>query len=146
MEVRQLKIGDFRREVLSTQLGRKFITVSVHLMCLQHVHCDTACRTGFLATADPCYTQAYLQLSIKHLALLQLLTCCRLACYCSCHDIIIPNFQTESRFFFQKPNRFGTNSAFFLGGNRTKPNNKSIINSANPYQGYIAISSLILTP
>ena len=46
MQVRQLKIGDFRHEALSTSLGRKFITLSVHLTYLGHVSCDAARRTG----------------------------------------------------------------------------------------------------
>ena len=32
----------------------KFITLSVHLICLQHVCRDAARRAGFSATADPC--------------------------------------------------------------------------------------------
>jgi len=32
----ELKIDDFRREALSTWFGRKLITLSVHLICLQH--------------------------------------------------------------------------------------------------------------
>ena len=43
MHVRWLKIGDSRREVLSTQFSHKFITPSVHL-CLQYVLCDAARR------------------------------------------------------------------------------------------------------
>ena len=54
MRVRQLKIGDFRREALLTQLGRKFITLSVHLTCLQHVRRYAARRAGLSATTDPC--------------------------------------------------------------------------------------------
>ena len=54
MQVRQLKTGNFRREALSTQLGRKFITVSVHVICLQHVRRDAARREGLSATADLC--------------------------------------------------------------------------------------------
>ena len=50
-----LKIGDFRREALATYLGRKFITLSVHLFCLQHVCHDAVRRAGLLATANPCF-------------------------------------------------------------------------------------------
>jgi len=46
---------DFRREALSTQLGRKFITLSVHLICLQHVRRDAARRVGLSAAAGPCF-------------------------------------------------------------------------------------------
>ena len=35
--------------------GCKFITVSVHPICLQHVCHDAACRAGLSATADPCW-------------------------------------------------------------------------------------------
>jgi len=49
MQVRQLQIGDFRREALSTWFGRKFITPRVHLICLQHVRRDAACRAGLSA-------------------------------------------------------------------------------------------------
>jgi len=49
-----MEIGDFRREALSTQFGRKFITLSVHLICLQHVDRDAARRAGLSATADAC--------------------------------------------------------------------------------------------
>ena len=54
MHVRQLKIGDFPLEALSTQLGRKFIRLSVHLTCLQHVRRDVARRAGLSAAADTC--------------------------------------------------------------------------------------------
>ena len=52
MQVRQLKIGDFWREALSTWLGRKLITLSIHLICLQHFCRDAACQVGLSATAD----------------------------------------------------------------------------------------------
>jgi len=42
MQVRQLKISDFTREALSTKIGRKFITLNVHGICLQHVGSDAA--------------------------------------------------------------------------------------------------------
>jgi len=42
MQVRQLKIGDFTRKALSTKIGRKFITLNVHGICLQHVVRDAA--------------------------------------------------------------------------------------------------------
>jgi len=32
----------------------KFITLGVHLICLQHVRRDAARRAGLSATADPC--------------------------------------------------------------------------------------------
>ena len=51
-----LKIGDFRCEVLSTWFGCRFITLSVHLICLQHVCCDAVRRVGLSVTADPCIT------------------------------------------------------------------------------------------
>jgi len=54
MQVRQLQIGDFRR---------MFITVSVHLICLQHVRRNSARRTGLSATADPHYFLASFALS-----------------------------------------------------------------------------------
>ena len=41
----------FRREVLSSYCGRKFVTLSVHL----HVRQDAARRAGLPATAYPCY-------------------------------------------------------------------------------------------
>ena len=41
------------------RLGRKFITLSVHLTCLQHVRLDAARRAGLSATADPCYYLLY---------------------------------------------------------------------------------------
>ena len=47
-------LGDFQRETLSASFGDKFITVTVHLICLQHVHGDAACRAGLSARADPC--------------------------------------------------------------------------------------------
>ena len=55
MPVPQLQIGDFRRETLPTSFGRKFITLSVHFICLQHVRRrrDAARRTSLSATADP---------------------------------------------------------------------------------------------
>jgi len=45
---------------------------------------------------------------------------CRLTCYCSCCDVIIPKFQTEFRFFLSKTktNQFRTDSVVFAG----KPN------------------------
>jgi len=51
MQVRYLKIGDFRREALSTKLGRKFITLSIHVICSQHVRRDAARCAGSSATA-----------------------------------------------------------------------------------------------
>jgi len=65
---------------------------------------------------------AYLQLGIKRRAPLQLLTgtCCHLACYCSCHEVIIPKFQTKFWFFYQKPNR--TDSVVFGELNRKSKN------------------------
>jgi len=33
----------------------QFITLSVHITCLQHVHPDAARRAGLSLTADPCY-------------------------------------------------------------------------------------------
>jgi len=42
---RSLQIGDIRREALSAYFGRKFITLSVHLICLQHVRRDAACHS-----------------------------------------------------------------------------------------------------
>jgi len=65
MQVRYVKIGDFRQiirctvtrkrrplQALSTYFGRKSITQSVQL-CLQHVRRDAARRAGLSATADP---------------------------------------------------------------------------------------------
>jgi len=49
-----LQIGYFRREALSTLFGRKFITLSVHVICLQHIRPDEARRAGLSATADLC--------------------------------------------------------------------------------------------
>ena len=43
----------FRREAVSTYLGCKFITLSVHLICLQHIHHDAARRMGLSVTAKP---------------------------------------------------------------------------------------------
>ena len=61
MQVGQVKVDDFRQlavtrkrrpsQALSSQLGRKFITLSVHL-CLQHFCRDRARRAGSPATAD----------------------------------------------------------------------------------------------
>ena len=34
--------------------GREFITLNVHLICLQHVRRDAARRAGLSGTADPC--------------------------------------------------------------------------------------------
>ena len=34
-----------------------FITLSVHLICLQHVRRDAARRADLLATADPCISR-----------------------------------------------------------------------------------------
>jgi len=45
------EIGNFRRQTLSTYLGRKLITLSSHL----HVRRDAVRRAGLSATADPCY-------------------------------------------------------------------------------------------
>jgi len=42
-----MKIGDFRRK-----FGRRFITLSVHLICLQHVRRDAACRADLSVTAE----------------------------------------------------------------------------------------------
>ena len=39
------RLSTLRREALSTQFGRKFITLSVHLICLQHVRGDPALIT-----------------------------------------------------------------------------------------------------
>jgi len=55
-------------------------------------------RQLILATLRP----TSLQLGIKHRATTAILTCCRLACYCSCRDVIIPKFRIESRYFFIK--------------------------------------------
>jgi len=44
-------------ESVSTYLSRKFITLSIHLICLQHVRHDAAHRTGLSATADSCTFQ-----------------------------------------------------------------------------------------
>jgi len=44
-----------RCEALSTYLGRKSITPSVHLVCSQHVRRDAARRAGLSATADLCW-------------------------------------------------------------------------------------------
>jgi len=57
MQVHVAEIGNFRREALSTYFGRKFITLSVHLVCLQHVRRDAARGAGFSETADPCVVQ-----------------------------------------------------------------------------------------
>ena len=40
--------------VLSSRSVHKFITVSVHHICFQHVRRDAARRAGLSATADPC--------------------------------------------------------------------------------------------
>jgi len=52
MQVRQLQVGGIRREALSTWFGRRFITLGVHLICLQHVRRDAARRAGLSATTD----------------------------------------------------------------------------------------------
>jgi len=53
MQARQLQINDFQCEGV-VNFGRKFITLSVHLICLQHVRRDAACHMGLSVTADPC--------------------------------------------------------------------------------------------
>ena len=69
MQVRQVQIGDFRPEALSTLLGRKFITLSVHLTCLQHVRplsatADLCCYFPILVSCNrlrlSCCAQAYM--------------------------------------------------------------------------------------
>ena len=50
MQMQQLTIGDFRREALSAELGRTFITLDVHITCFQHVRRDAARRMGLSAT------------------------------------------------------------------------------------------------
>jgi len=55
MQVWQVKIGDFQREAFSTQLGHKFITMSVHLTCSQQIRRDAAHCAGLSATVDRCY-------------------------------------------------------------------------------------------
>jgi len=45
MQVRWLKIGDFGREALSDlNVRHKFVTLSVHLICLQHVRMQRVAR------------------------------------------------------------------------------------------------------
>jgi len=48
--------GNFRHKALSTWLSCKFITLSVHIICLQHIRSDAAWSAGLSATADPCCT------------------------------------------------------------------------------------------
>jgi len=43
------------------QLSRKFIPLSVHLICLQHVYHDAAHRAGLSATADLCLPPSALE-------------------------------------------------------------------------------------
>jgi len=51
----KLATFDAKRCQLSSVATRKFITLSVHLTCLQHVRRDAARRAGLSATADPCF-------------------------------------------------------------------------------------------
>jgi len=61
MQVRWLKTGDFRREVLSTYFSSKFITLNN-----QHVCHDAARRMGLSVTADPCFNSDALPTVAKH--------------------------------------------------------------------------------
>jgi len=50
------KLATFDAKRCQLSSDRKFITLSVHLICLQRVRYDAARRAGMSATADPCVT------------------------------------------------------------------------------------------
>jgi len=50
---------------VATYFGRKLITLSVHLICLQHVCRDAARRASSLATADTCVIKVKFHYAIQ---------------------------------------------------------------------------------
>jgi len=49
------KLATFDAKHCQLRFGHKFITLSIHLICLQHVPHDAAPCVGLSATADPCH-------------------------------------------------------------------------------------------
>ena len=47
MHVQYVEIDDFQCKTLKTYFGRKFITISDHLICLKHVCRDAEHHEGF---------------------------------------------------------------------------------------------------